>query len=30
MIVTGDLDLLVLDPWRGIPVLRPRAFLDQV
>ena len=28
LIVTGDADLLVLDPFRGIPILTPRAFLD--
>jgi hypothetical protein len=28
-IVTGDLDLLVLHPFRGIPVLSPAAFLDS-
>ena len=27
-IVTGDLDLLALDPWRGIAVISPGAFLD--
>jgi len=27
-IVSGDEDLLVLDPWRGIRVLRPARFLD--
>ncbi len=27
-IVTGDLDLLSLDPWRGIAVISPGAFLD--
>jgi len=26
MIVTGDLDLLVLHPFRGIPILTPVAF----
>jgi putative PIN family toxin of toxin-antitoxin system len=26
MIVTGDLDLLVLDPFRGIPIITPLAF----
>jgi putative PIN family toxin of toxin-antitoxin system len=26
-IVTGDEDLLVLHPWRGIQILRPVAFL---
>ena len=28
-IVTGDLDLLSLDPWRGIPVVSPRAILGM-
>jgi len=27
-IVTGDKDLLELDPYRGIPILTPRQFLD--
>lgn len=26
-IVSGDQDLLVLSPFRGIPILTPRAFL---
>ena len=26
LIVTGDLDLLVLDPFRGIPIVTPGAF----
>ncbi|MBL6454807.1 putative toxin-antitoxin system toxin component, PIN family [Belnapia sp. T6] len=26
-IISGDEDLLVLHPWRGIPILRPAAFL---
>jgi uncharacterized protein len=26
MIVTGDLDLLVLSPFRGIPIITPMAF----
>jgi putative PIN family toxin of toxin-antitoxin system len=26
MIVTGDLDLLVLNPFRGIPIITPMAF----
>ena len=26
-IVTGDKDLLVLDPFQGIPILTPRRFL---
>lgn len=29
-IVTGDADLLVLDPWRGVRVLRPAAFLAHL
>lgn len=29
MIVTGDADLLVLDPWRGIRVLLPAAYLAE-
>jgi putative PIN family toxin of toxin-antitoxin system len=28
-IVSGDEDLLVLNPWRGIQVLRPAEFLIQ-
>lgn len=28
VIVSGDEDLLVLDPWRGIRVLRPARYLD--
>jgi len=27
MIVTGDLDLLVLNPFRGIPIIAPVAFI---
>lgn len=26
LIVTGDIDLLVLDPFRDIPIITPRAF----
>jgi len=26
MIVTGDLDLLALNPFRGIPIITPMAF----
>ena len=26
LIVTGDLDLLVLDPFRGIPIITPVVF----
>ena len=29
LLVTGDLDLLALDPWRGIAVVSPRAFLEM-
>lgn len=29
-IVSGDDDLLVLHPFRGIPIVSPRQFLDQV
>lgn len=28
-IVTGDKDLLVLHPFRGIPVVTPRGFLEE-
>lgn len=28
-IITGDDDLLVLHPWRGIPILSPAQFLAQ-
>ena len=28
-IVSGDEDLLILHPWRGIQILRPAAFLHQ-
>jgi putative PIN family toxin of toxin-antitoxin system len=28
-IVSGDQDLLVLNPFRGIPILTPRAFLSS-
>jgi putative PIN family toxin of toxin-antitoxin system len=27
IIVSGDEDLLVLDPWRGVRILRPAAYL---
>lgn len=27
-ILTGDRDLLVLNPWRGIAIASPRAFLE--
>ena len=29
-LITGDRDLLAMSPFRGIPVLRPAAFLDSV
>jgi putative PIN family toxin of toxin-antitoxin system len=29
-IVSGDQDLLVLDPFRGIPILTPAAYLERV
>ena len=29
-IVSGDEDLLVLDPFRGIPILTPDKFLDTL
>jgi putative PIN family toxin of toxin-antitoxin system len=29
-IVSGDADLLVLHPFRGIPILTPRQFLDSI
>jgi predicted nucleic acid-binding protein len=29
-IVSGDHDLLVLHPFRGIPIVTPRGFLGQV
>lgn len=28
-IISGDEDLLALDPWRGIRILSPRAFLEN-
>jgi len=30
VIVTGDEDLLVLKSFRGIPILKPSTFLDQL
>jgi predicted nucleic acid-binding protein len=29
LIVTGDDDLLILDPFRGIPIVTPVAYLAQ-
>lgn len=30
IIVSGDEDLLVLHPWRGVRVLRPARFLEEL
>jgi putative PIN family toxin of toxin-antitoxin system len=30
VIVTGDADLLVLDPFRGIPIISPATFVQTV
>ena len=27
-IISGDVHLLEMNPWRGIPILRPQQFLD--
>jgi predicted nucleic acid-binding protein len=29
-IVSGDADLLVLDPFRGIPIVTPQVFVNQM
>lgn len=29
-LVTGDDDLLVLHPFRGIPILTPATFLEEI
>ncbi|HZB87965.1 MAG TPA: putative toxin-antitoxin system toxin component, PIN family [Terracidiphilus sp.] len=29
VLVSSDQDLLVLNPWRGIPILTPAQFLEQ-
>jgi predicted nucleic acid-binding protein len=29
-IVSGDQDLLVLHPWRGVRILRPAEYLAEV
>jgi putative PIN family toxin of toxin-antitoxin system len=29
VVVSGDKDLLVLDPFRSIRIVRPRAFVEQ-
>ena len=28
-IITGDKDLLVLDPFHGIPIVSPKAFINR-
>jgi predicted nucleic acid-binding protein len=30
VIVSGDADLLTPDPWRGVRVLPPAQFLDEI
>jgi putative PIN family toxin of toxin-antitoxin system len=30
VLVSSDQDLLVLHPWRGIPIVRPAEFLDSL
>lgn len=29
-LVSGDRDLLILDPFEGIPILNPAAFLERI
>lgn len=29
LVVSGDADLLVLDPFQGLPILSPRRFLGE-
>ena len=29
LIITGDADLLVLNPWRGIEIVTPREYLTR-
>jgi predicted nucleic acid-binding protein len=29
IIITGDADLLVLDPFQGVRILAPRAYLES-
>ncbi|WP_297463221.1 putative toxin-antitoxin system toxin component, PIN family, partial [Ferrovum sp.] len=29
-LITSDTDLLVLHPWKGVPILTPSAFLQAV
>jgi predicted nucleic acid-binding protein len=30
LILTGDEDLLVLHPWRGVSILTPSAYLQSI
>ena len=30
VLVTGDLDLLVLNPFRGLPIITPRVFVHEL
>jgi putative PIN family toxin of toxin-antitoxin system len=30
VLVTGDLDLLVLNPFRGVPIITPRVFVHEL
>jgi putative PIN family toxin of toxin-antitoxin system len=30
IIVSGDRDLLILDPWRGVRIIRPAAYLTMI
>jgi putative PIN family toxin of toxin-antitoxin system len=30
VLVTGDLDLLVLSPFRGLPIITPRVFIQEI
>lgn len=30
MRVTGDLDLLILSPFRGLPIITPRVFIQEI
>jgi putative PIN family toxin of toxin-antitoxin system len=30
VLVTGDLDLLVLSPFRALPIITPRVFIQEI
>jgi predicted nucleic acid-binding protein len=30
VLVTGDLDLLILNPFRGLPIITPRVFVHEL